>query len=179
MKQFILRKAKLLNGLGMEVTFEEETIKDGSNHIIEDTIKNPIPRHGDMDTAADELRIHVARVFKLLAEDMYGDVKSMKGDLRKRVDIILNSITITAVTYTGREDSDTLGVLISAKMETLRKKFVTLNTPNMMFNDDENYPYIHQLETDSSVFAKEVEKYIIDKKYGQASLFDEPLSIAS
>ena len=49
----------------------------------------------------------------------------------------------------------------------------------MMFNDDENYPYINQLETDSSVFAKEVEKYIIDKKYGQASLFDDPLSIAS
>lgn len=167
-----MRKAKLLNNLGMEITFERDTVKDGSNHVIEKIVRNPIPRHEDMDKAAEKLKLHVARVYKLMGLEIFKAEKDFKGEDKKKLKKVLDDITIIGVTFTGSEENDTQGVLVSAKMKTLNNKVVPMNTPNLMYNDDATYGYIHDLEKEAKVFSKEVEKYVIDKKYGQASLFD-------
>ena len=178
MEDFRLKKAKLLNNLGMTIVFEQDAIKNKENHVIEKTINNPIPRHEDMDKAAEKFRIHFARIYKLMGLEIFKSEKDFKGEDKKKLQKVVDDIEIIGITLTGTEESDTSGVFMTAKMKVLNNKIVVLNTPNLMYNDDTTYGYIHDLEKDVKLFVREVEKYVIDKKYGTPSLFDQadPLS---
>ena len=171
MENFQLKKVKLGDDLGVDVTYHEKTMNEGSTYWIENTKRNMIPRHNDMDVVAEKLRIHVARIFGLLALGLYKDEKDMSEREKQLLETIIDDIKIIGLTISGDEDKQ--GVAISAKKKVFGNKVIILNTPNMLFSD-EKYDFCYELGEIIKDFTKEVWEYLFKRKYAQLELaFEE------
>ena len=168
MENFRLKRIKLLNGLGLEVTYCEKLIAGDATHWIEKTIKSTIQRHPDIDKVADRLRIHVIRVFGMLAIGMYKPEEDFNKDEKKLLKAILGEIEITSITLAG--DSETTGALISAKKKVIGSQVIALNTPNIAYENN-HYDQSWDLKETIDELRSEVFEYVFNRKSAQLDMF--------
>jgi len=175
MENFQLKKVKLSDDLGVEATYHEKVMNEGSAYWVENTKKNMIPRHNDMDIAAEKFKIHVARIYGMLALGLYKEEKEMSKREKQLLEATLNDMTILSISISGSEES--LGVVISAKKTVFGNKIIVMNTPLMKFAD-EKYDFCYDLGEAVQKFTKEVWDYLFKRKYAQLELAfggdDEP-----
>lgn len=154
---FELKELKLKNSGGVEVTFRgsyehQQTYRDG---LI---VKSERIPHPDLRKAMDKLAEHVARIYGLSVKDTENN---LTGDLATK------EVEVFKVAISGEDDNR--GVVISAKIEGFSNKKMALNTPRIVFNNDE-YGYETKVEKLVDKIEAEAYAYVIERKSAQLEL---------
>ena len=167
MDNFELKKVKLHNHLGVYTMYHEKLMNNKEEYWAEKTSNNLIHRHQDMDNVADELKIHVARIFGILAIGLYKDEEDFNSREKKLLEETLESINIIGITLSGSEENG--GVVISATRKVLNNKTIVMNTPHMKYAD-ESYSYCYDLQETVQKLTEEVWEYMFKRKYAQLEI---------
>lgn len=171
MDNFRLKKVKLLNELGVEVTYLQKITKGQETYWDEHTIKSAIQRHPDLDNAVECLKIHVARIYGLLAIGMYKSEKDMTKKEKELLETTLDCLKISGVILTGSVDEETSGILVTSQRKIFENKAtVVMNTPNIQF-DNPIYDYANDLKSIALDVQNEVYQYLFKGKYAMLDLF--------
>lgn len=161
---FVLRKAKFAKDSGVDVSFEETVDNQGVLCTISHDIKSTLPRHHDMNSSLEPLKLHVARILGY-------DLGKKQSD-----ETITQRVQIVGISFKGDEGTATEGCVITYNLDVLDGKRVAAgnNTPFLTFDDQETYPYSRELGDHVDKIRSEVRKYILSGKSAQLSLFDKP-----
>ena len=170
MKDFRLKRIKLMDDQGIEATYLEKATIGKEVHWVEKTIKSSIQRHPDIDKVTDRLRIHVVRVYGLLAVGMYKPVEDFNSKESKLLGLLLGEIDIVQVTLQG--DEETNGAVISAKKNVLGNLVVAMNTPSIKY-ENSTYDYSYELKETIDELCDQVFEYIFNHKYAQLDMFNK------
>lgn len=149
-----ITKAKLVNN--MTLTFEAEEYENGNTNEIIKKCGSPV--HDDLRDAIARLRIHMACLCELVADDKIDDS-----------DPLLEKITVTSVSIGG--DGDHEGATITGTKKLRGGKALNLNAPFTKFMGDEkpdDYLYLHEFHEDVEGFLEEVRLYL-GGKYGDGA----------
>ena len=168
MDNFKLKRVKLLDNLGLEVTYYEKVNRSDGDYWIEKKIKSTIQRHPDLDRVVSGYKVHLARIFELLAVGLYKPEADMNEQENKYYNSIIRKIDISCITFTDTDDSNN-GVIIQGRKFVMDDKIAVLTTPNVLFNGE--YEYISDVMTLCADMIEEVFDYVFKKKYAQLDLF--------
>lgn len=166
-----IKKLVLMDGLGLAFVYDERVeLKKNETHWVEVSKKSPIQRHPDLDTQVDKLKIHVARIFGILAIGMYKPEADMTDREKKLLEEVIGNMEIIGITYSGTEEHPS--VVISAKKYVFGdKQVVAMVTPNIHLGKGV-YEYEHDLQVALEEVREEAFEYIFKRKYAQLDLFD-------
>lgn len=169
-KDYRLKRVKLMDDQGIEATYLEKVTIGKEVHWVEKTIKSSIQRHPNIDRVVDRLRIHVVRVYGLLAVGMYKPVEDFNSKESKLLGLLIGNIDIVQVTLQG--DEETNGAVISAKKNVLGNLVVVMNTPSIKY-ENSGYDYSYELKETIDELSEEVFEYVFNRKFAQLDLFDK------
>ena len=170
MDNFKLKRVKLLDNLGVEVTYYEKVNRADGDYWIEKKIKSTIQRHPDLDRIVDDFKVHIARIFELLAVGLYKPESDMNEQESKYFNSILRKLDVSCITFTGTDDTNS-GLILQGRKEVMDGKIAVLTTPNVLFHGE--YEYMSDMMTLSANLIDEVFNYVFKKKYAQLDLFAE------
>ena len=170
MEKFRLKRIRLMDDLGVDATYLEKATIENEVHWVEKTIKSTIQRHRDIDKITDKLRIHVVRVYGMLAVGMYKPVEDFNAKESKLLGMLLGEIDIVQITLQG--DDETNGVIISAKKNVLGNLVVVMNTPSIKY-ENSTYDYSWELKETIDELCDEVFEYIFNRKFAQLDMFSK------
>ena len=169
-ENFSLKKVKLREDKGLQVTYTEKITTGDNIHWLEKTMTSTIQRHPNIDKVADRLRIHVARMYALLGVGLYKAETEFTGKEKKIFDQLIEEVEVVGVTLSGYDD--TAGAIVSAKRKVLDDQVVVMNTPNIQF-EAPGYEFGFDLKETIEELTEEIFEYIFHRKFAQLELFEE------
>lgn len=171
MDNFKLTKLKMRNDLGVEITYNEKVVSGKETHWVEKIIKSSIHRHPDMDAMVKKFKIHVARLYGLLAIGMYKKEEDMTDTEKKLLEQVNSEMEITGVNANHGDDGE-ISLIITAVREVLDgKRKVVMNTPLIKTTEEELYPECYEMGQTFVEVQEEAFQYIFKRKFAQLDLF--------
>lgn len=153
-KDFRLVKLNLLSNKGVEARFETKENMGGDAVLAENKKKLKAVRHPHLDDACEKFLDHIIEVVGLKPE-------------------AAEDIEMIGISVSGKNESE--GVVISAKMDVLNGRVISINTPNILFDDPdynerESVKKLTSLQSLVKSVENEVYGYFFEDKLAQQTI---------
>lgn len=167
---FQLHKVKFRKDLGISAEYSTITAMGDNDAIRKSiTVNCAAAAHPDLLRITARLRQHFAAIFGILPVSLVmKDLDDMDESEQKKLQDVVERVTMTGVTFIGNDDSDSKYTM-SATLELLPNGFVGCATP-MIAQDDSRYEPSGELTELLENLNDEVYEYAINSKYAQLSL---------
>lgn len=167
---FQLHKVKFRKDLGISAEYSLISAMGDNDAVRKSITENcSAPSHPDLQRITARLRQHFAAIFGILPVQLVmKDLEDMEESEQKKLQDIVERVTMTGVTFIGNDESDSKYTM-SATLELLANGFVGCATP-MIAQDDSRYEPSGELTELLENLADEVYLYVVEKKYAQLSL---------
>lgn len=159
-----IKSAKLIEkGEGLGVAYTRLADKDNAK-VTEEHPSSPV--HGDLKTAMDNLRVHLA----LLTTDHYYAAVS---NIETPPETLTDKFVVNG--YSLGKNAENPGVVISGHFILNGGKVVILNTPFTLLNEaqETGYKYLEDLQAKLDRLDEEVRDYLFESKRAQLDLFNQ------
>ena len=175
-KNFNLSKVKLDPNGGLMADYQITTTADGEPTVIDRTERADRDPHPDLKAAVQALAPIVGRVIGITSFLSLLESSDMKMTDRQKESArdfskeLLNRIDVRGLAWSGT--GDTLGVVITAVVETDNGQKTCVNTPRLRFSTI-SYGFEEELEAMVARINEEVYEYLFKGKQSQLSLFGD------
>jgi len=177
-----LSKVKLINGGGIEITYQE-IVRDGDMEFKEDYIKkSSINPHPDLVNKLNELKTFLLRCYNVASIDVVRKstqltIKEKEGfkAVKKIIDAMIvennKKTTIGGVSING--DAGKQSIIIMGKQLQANKSKTALNSPRIPLHQT-TFGFEGEIDVIIEDLKEEVHAYLFDNKKAHLDMFDEP-----
>ena len=175
-KSFNLSKVKVISGGGLDVTFQVEEVIGAEVYLENYHLASSKEIHPDLKKLFDSLKPIMARIYNLsffrslLKTPDFKATKKQKDLAEEAFSEIMNRITITGVSLSGKDDN--VGVILTGTFTADSNQKMAINSHRMKFSDS-RYGFEEEMEEIIGEIEREVYAFLFKNKKAQLTLFDE------